>query len=112
VALNIRSNSLVDETPACKSHFDQRIAAIRSQVTPQELDAFRHRRIQDEFRSGQVKGYVLGIVFADLYSGREEMAKNALNRMWPADDEQRLWKWMLQKRSEGILARVNTTNAP
>ncbi len=96
VALSVHGNALVNETPACKSHFDHRIAAIQSQVTPQELDALRNHRIEDAFRSGQVKGYVLGIVFSDLYSGREEMAKSELHRMWPAEDEQRLWKWMLQ----------------
>ncbi len=111
VALSVHGNALVNETPACKSRFDHRIAAIQSQVTPQELDAFRNHRIEDPFRSGQVKGYVLGIVFSDLYSGREEMAKSELHRMWPAEDEQRLWKWMLQKRSEGILSRLNVSKA-
>lgn len=109
VALDIRGNKLADVTPACKSHFDQRIAVIRSAITAQEIDAFKNRRIKDEFRSGQVKGYILYIVFADLYSGRERIAQDELHRMWPADDEQRLWGWMLQRRSEGILVRLDTT---
>lgn len=111
VALNIHGNALVNESSACKSHFDHRTAAIRLQLTTREIDEFRNRRVKNAFRSGQVKGYILDIVFGDLYSGREEVAKNELHRMWPADDEQRLWKWMLQKRSEGILARLDLTKA-
>jgi hypothetical protein len=108
VALDIRGNKLADVTTTCKSHFDERVAAIRSAMTAQEIDAFRNRRIKDAFRSGQVKGYILYIVFADLYCGREKIAREDLHRMWPADDEQRLWGWILQKRSEGILARLDT----
>jgi hypothetical protein len=108
VALDLRGNKLAEITPRCKSHFDRRIAGIRAAMTAQEIDAFKNHRIKDAFRSGQVKGYILYIVFADLYSGRGKIARDDLHRMWPADDEQRLWEWIMQKRSEGILARLDT----
>lgn len=111
VVLDVHGNNLIDGTSTCKVYFDRRIAAVRASMTAQEIAAFKNRAIKDPFRSGQVKGYILYIAFADLYTGQEQAAHDVLRRMWPPADEERVWNWMLQKRSEGILTRLKDTLA-
>jgi hypothetical protein len=111
VVLDVHDNKLIDGTSACKVYFDRRIAAVRTSMTAQEIAAFKNRAIKDAFRSGQVKGYILYIAFANLYTGQEQAAHDVLRRMWPPEDEERVWNWMLRKRSEGILTRLKDTSA-
>ncbi len=111
VVLDVHGNNLIDGTSTCKVYFDRRIAAVRASMTAQEIAAFKNRAIKDAFRSGQVKGYILYIALADLYTGQEKAAHDVLRRMWPTADEERVWNWMLQKRSEGILTRLKDTSA-
>jgi hypothetical protein len=111
VVLDVHGNKLIDGTAACKRYFDRRIAAVRASMTAQEIAAFKNRALKDAFRSGQVKGYILYIAFADLYTGQEQAAHDVLRRMWPPEDEERVWNWMLRKRSEGILTRLKDTSA-
>jgi hypothetical protein len=111
VALDLHANKLIDGTSACKQHIDRRVAAVRASLTEREIAAFKNSAIKDAFRQGQVKGYILYIAFADLYAGQEKAARDVLRRMWPPEDEERVWNWMLQKRSEGILTRLKDTAA-
>jgi hypothetical protein len=45
----------------------------------------------------------LMIVFAYLYSGREELAHQALQELWPPFDQERIWNLILETRHNGIL---------
>ncbi len=111
VALDVRGDKLIDATSGCKPHFDRRVAGLRALLTAREIAAFKNHAIKDTFRSGQVKAYVLYIAFDYLYTGREQAAHEVLRKMWPADDAERVWNWMLQKRSEGILKHLEETAA-
>jgi hypothetical protein len=45
----------------------------------------------------------LMIVFAYLYSGREEQAHQTLRDLWPPFDQERIWNLILEARRNGIL---------
>jgi hypothetical protein len=49
------------------------------------------------------RSHALMIVFAYLYSGREEKAHQALRDLWPAFDQERMWKLIEETRRGGIL---------
>lgn len=108
IALRLRGNSLVDASPSCRGYFDRRIAALRAGLTDQEIAAFRNNRIDDAFRKGEVKGRILGIIFAELYAGDKSAARQVLREMWPSKDQELIWRWILQKRSEGMLSHLNS----
>jgi len=109
VVLDVHGNKLVAVTPNCKLYFDHRIAVLRAGLTTQKIAAFRSHSIKDAFQSGEVKGKILGIVFTDLYIGQETTAHEALREMWPPEDQERVWQWMLKKRSEGVLMHLDSS---
>jgi len=45
----------------------------------------------------------LSIAFAYLYSGRDIQAHQALQKMWPPFDQERVWNLILETRHNGIL---------
>ena len=57
-----------------------------------------------QLRSAKVK--VLEIVWAYLYSGREQQAWGSLAEMWPAEDVDRIRAALLSARARGIRAQV------
>lgn len=106
VVFAMRGDGLVDATPDCRKYFDREITLIRSYVSEQEFQNFRANRIADDFRRGQVRGYILKIAFCYLYTGREQQAKEFIDRVWPSDDSARLWQSITKLRSEGVLRNV------
>src|SRR5205807_6539531 len=58
-----------------------------------------------------VKIEALEVVWAYLYSGREQDAWNALAEMWPVADVQRVRVALLLARSRGIRAQVDGTSS-
>ena len=58
--------------------------------------------------------HALTIVFAYLYSGREGQAHQALRELWPPFDQERMWKFILETRHNGILCytRKNAACGP
>jgi len=106
IALELRGTKLVDATPKCKGYFDEQVRLVRSSLTNSDISGFRAEKIADEFHRGEVKGYILKIVFAYLYSGRENEAHQMLSEMWPKKDIDRIWNWIIAKRSEGTLRQA------
>ena len=106
VVLEMRDDRLLNATPDCREYFDREISSIRSHVSEQEFENFRANRIADDFRKGQVKGYILKIAFCYLYTGREQQAKEFIDRIWPSNDSARLWQSIIKLRSEGVLRSV------
>ncbi len=51
---------------------------------------------------------ILLIVFAYLYSGREDQARRELQAMWPPFDQDRMWNLIQEHRCEGILRYVQS----
>jgi hypothetical protein len=108
VVFELRGTNLIDATPDCKGYFDESVSFYRARLTKNDLQRFRTGRIRDGFYSGQVRGYILKIVFSYLYSGQETEAKHALAEMWPAKDRDRVWESILKERSTGVLTQVGS----
>ena len=106
VVLGLQGNSLVDATPKCRAYFDEEIKGLESQLSRSEIARFRSNRISDEFRRGEIKGYILKIVFCYLYTGQVKKAKQSLAEMWPPSDKERIWSTILKLRSEGVLRQA------
>ncbi len=103
IALDLRGTKLVDATPKCKLYVNEQVRLTRSWLKPGDISRFRAGKLTDDFHRGRVKGYILKIVFAYLYSGRETQAHQMLSEMWPQKDTARIWNWIVQNRSEGTL---------
>lgn len=106
VVFKMRGDRLVDATPDCREYFDHEIRFVRSRVSEREFENFGANRIADNFRRGQVKGYILKIAFCYLYTGREQEAKEFIDRVWPSNDSARLWQSITKLRSEGVLRNI------
>jgi hypothetical protein len=107
VVFEMRGDKLVDATPECREYFDREINSARSHLPERAFENFRANRIADNFRKEQVKGYILKIVFCYLYTGREQQAKEFIDRVWPSNDSARLWKSITGLRSEGVLRNIS-----
>jgi hypothetical protein len=106
VVFGLQGGELFDATQNCKAYFDEHVAFCRESLTKSDLQRFRTQQIKDEFHRGQVRGYILKIVYSLLYTGRTAEAKQALNEMWPPNDKDRVWHNIEMERSQGVLAQV------
>ena len=89
-------DDIVKESKAALKNED--LAAIAAMVTkPTETP-------QPETRDAVER--ILTIVFAYLYSGRENQARQELQAMWPKFDQDRMWGLIQEQRREGILRYV------
>lgn len=106
VVLELRGTQVLDATPNCKAYFDEQVRLVRSWLKNDDIMRFRTGKITDDFHRGEVKGDILKMVFAYLYSGRETQAREILSEMWPQKDSDRIWNWVNQKRSGGTLRQT------
>jgi hypothetical protein len=117
--LRFEHGRLLDAGSEFQSSFDQTIAATRKAITPDDLRAFKNSdgRLAgvahfspEELRQSQdlerTKVRVLQIVWAYLYSGREQNAWSSLADMWPPADFDRIKAEMVRARSQGVLAQA------
>jgi len=106
IVFEIQEEKLVDATPKCRVFFDKKIRSLRSRLTEEDVNKFRTNRIADDFHRGQVKGEILKIIFCYLYTDRKREARQVLQRMWPSNDNDRLWQSIVKLRSEGVLSQM------
>lgn len=69
----------------------------------QRLKSLKEKPSDNDETIERGRFYALTIVFAYLYSGREEQARQALRELWPAFDQERIWNLILETRHNGIL---------
>lgn len=124
VFLRFENHKLVDVSAEYRQDFDQRIVELRAGLDREALAGFKRSdgvlatgftMPTDRFRSlVMVKIRVLEIVWAYLYSGRDEDAWRALDEMWPAPDVDRVRVAILDARRRGIRAAVDevSTSGP
>jgi hypothetical protein len=108
VFFRFEGNKLVDVSSEHQAEYDEQIAKSRAQLAPDALAKFRQSRYSDKLFMDQypaVKG-VLAIVLNYLYSGREEQAWQALQKMWPESDQSRVKSTILERRSRGIASQL------
>jgi hypothetical protein len=117
VVLRFEDGKLTDVSSEFRAHFDQRIKALRSQLDAQQLSSFKASdgRLSSEHLAadGQPHGLlatkvkVLEIVWAWLYSGREQNAWDALSEMWPNADRDRVRASITDAMKRGLRNQVD-----
>jgi hypothetical protein len=117
VVLRFEKRGLMDASAEFRAEFDRQIAAVKAQLNPQQLSAFKASdgtlaatppsSVEELHSLMAAKIGVLEIVFAYLYSGREDQAWQTLRDLWPAADYDRIRAEIAAARSRGILRQVD-----
>ncbi|HKD80650.1 MAG TPA: VCBS repeat-containing protein [Candidatus Angelobacter sp.] len=111
IYLRLEGNRLVDISRERVADYDKEIAEIKAEISAEDLAALRQAKSKDEIIDREeVAMNALRIVLAYLYSGRQAEAHAALKKMWPAFDQDRIWKLILETRRKGILRYTRTNN--
>jgi len=115
--LRFEHGQLSDATPEFPDHFDQIITAVRAQMNPAWLREFQ--KSDGALRMGSIpdavqyhrlrvaKIQVLEIVWAYLYSGREQRAWEMLGELWPERDVGRIRAAIVKARGAGIQSQID-----
>lgn len=117
VVLRFEKGRPVDVSSEFLSYYDAQIAKLRSQVSERDLSEFKQsdgalsaitlRSGEELHRLARTKISVLEIVWAYLYSGREQEAWSALNEMWPVRDLERIRTSVSNVHQSGILHNID-----
>jgi hypothetical protein len=121
VVLRFQHSQLLDVSSEFRPYFDQKIAQLRAELDPQDLEDFKNsdgKLASTPFLSAhqlhqlrEVKIKVLEIAWSYLYSGREAEAWHALADMWPAFDVERIRSAISKARAHGIRTQVDGTSS-
>jgi len=119
VVLRFEKHRLLDVSAGFVAEFDRQISAAKAQLSSEQLIAFKatdgtlaHATTSapGELHSlTRTKIGILEIVFAYLYSGRQDQAWQSLRDFWPAADYQRIHAAIEAARARGILRQVDGT---
>ena len=122
VVLRFENKRLIDVSSEFRSYYDRQIAQARTQLDPSLVSAFKNSdgRLKDIRTSElqQLRGLmmtkikVLEIVWAYLYSCREQEAWKTLAEMWPAADFERVRAAIADARARGIHSQVDGSSPP
>jgi len=122
VVLQFEKGRLIDVSSEYQGYYDHQIAQIKARLTPAALSEFKKSDGKLSSSSSlsmpnlhtllRTKIKVLEIVWAYLYSGREQEAWNALAEMWPPADLNRIRGAIQNARAHGILGQVDGTAKP
>jgi len=122
VVFRFAHGQLLDVSAEFQSYFDDEIARIRGGIHPQDLEDFKGSdgkltaivspsAAERLHHLRMVKIKVLEIVWAYLYSGREQDAWRSLAEMWPAADIDRIRAALVDARARGIHGQADGTSA-
>lgn len=125
IVFRFERGKLLDVSSEFRSYFDDEIFRRRNEIQADDLQAFKNSdgklatsptpaSADRLHRLRAVKAKVLEIVWAYLYSGREQDAWNSLAELWPSVDSNRIRSAILQAYSIGIhrLAEGASTAPP
>lgn len=121
VVLRFEKGRLVDVGSEFLPFYNAEIARFRSQVSEGDLAKFKQSDGQLSVTSHQsedlhslvrTKISVLEIVWAYLYSGREQEAWSALSEMWPSQDLDRIHGAISAVHQRGILHNLGHSGRP
>jgi hypothetical protein len=120
VVLRFVRGRLLNVGSEFQSYFDGEIAKIRRALDPEAVQDFKNSSgrlaptayfspadLRHSENLERTKTKVLQIIWAYLYSGREEEAWRELTEMWPPSDFDRIRTAILSARSKGILAQAD-----
>lgn len=118
--LRFQDGKLIDVSSEFRSYYDHQIEHLRSQLNPDQLSAFQKsdgRLSNESLPAGTrpqgllaAKVKVLEIVWAYLYSSREQEAWQALSSMWPEADQDRIKAFILAAQARGLRAQVDSVS--
>jgi hypothetical protein len=121
VVFRFAHGQLQDVSAEFQPYFDSEIARMRAQIPSQDLADFKGSdgkltsmpsvSAERFHRLRSVKIKVLEIVWAYLYSGRDEDAWRSLAEMWPPADVERIRTLVVNARARGILTQADSTSA-
>ena len=122
VVLRFEKGRLFDVGSQVLPFYDAEITRIRSQLSPVALASFKqsdgkltiaHQSSAELHQLIRTKIGVLEIVWAYLYSGREQEAWANLTQLWPPEDVERIRAAIAKVHESGILQSVDhTRHAP
>jgi hypothetical protein len=124
VILRFERGRLLDVSAEFKTYYEGEIARTRSAIHEEDLEQFKKSdgKLEETLtpasaerlhRLRKVKIKVLEIVWAYLYSGREQDAWHALGEMWPATDFNRIRAAVEKTRAQGIRSQTDgATSGP
>jgi hypothetical protein len=117
MVLRFEDEKLMDVSSEFRDYYDRQIEALRSQLDRRQLSDFKASdgRLSGQHFSadGQPEGLlatkvkVLEIVWAYLYSGRQDQAWEALDTMWPTSDAARVRAAITTARARGLRTQVD-----
>jgi len=120
VVLRFVRGRLLDVGSEFRSYFDSEIASVRRALDPGDLRDFKNSNgrlaptahfSQEDLRHSErlesTKAQVLRIIWAYLYSGREEEAWKSLAELWPEADVDRIRAAISGMRARGMLAQAD-----
>jgi hypothetical protein len=120
VVFRFTHGQLFDVSADFRSYFDREIAGVRAEIHEQDLKDFKNSdgrlRATNSASPEQlhklrtVKVKILEIVWAYLYSGREQDAWHSLAEMWPVGDVDRIRLALGNVWSHGIHAQADHTS--
>jgi hypothetical protein len=115
---------LLDVSSEFRRYFDSQIARLQGELNSEDLRDFKSSNGRlpvtayfspDDVRRGErlarIKQRVVQMVWAYLYSGREEQAWAALDQMWPPADRDRIRAAIVSARARGIRVQIDATSA-
>lgn len=119
LVLRFEKNRLLDVSAEFQPSYNQQIAKVKQELSKQDLADFKNSDgktlpgaslpVAQRDQLKVTKARVLEIVWAYLYSGREQQAWAALTEMWPAKDADRARAAVTAAREHGIRAQIDGT---
>jgi hypothetical protein len=115
IVLRFAYGELLDVSSEFQPDFDREIAELRKELDSDDLRGFKSSdgKLSPSLSAERlhelrgVKAKILEMIWAYLYSGREQKAWEVLAEMWPAADLSRIRAAILNARAHGIRAQVN-----
>ena len=122
IVLRFENQHLVDVSSQFQPYYDRQIAQLRAQFDSRLLSKFKDcdgrlsvippEELNDLLGLTSTKIKVLEIVWAYLYSGREQDAWRTLADLWPASDLDRIRKTIESARAGGIRSEIDVEFSP
>ena len=117
MVLRFEKNRLIDVSAEFQPDYDRQIDALKTELDEQQISRFKGSdgKLADRYALPidqmhdlvNTKIKTLEIVWAYLYSGREQEAWSTLTAMWPGSDVDRIRTSIQQERAGGMRSKVD-----